>query len=71
MQEKPPFSSSLDFFSNVYKGDTPSHTHPCVVGLLSGTPLQVVGLYLQSRIGEAELCDNPNFMNSALGVMSW
>ena len=28
MQEKPPFSSSLDFFSNVYKGDTPSHTHP-------------------------------------------
>ena len=40
MQEKPPFSSYLDFFSNVREGDTPSHTHPLrTFNLPSGTPL--------------------------------
>ena len=40
MQEKPPFSSYLDFFSNVCEGDTPSHTHPMRIFILSsGTPL--------------------------------
>ena len=28
MQEKPPFSSYLDFFSLTYGRATPSHTHP-------------------------------------------
>ena len=40
MQEKPPFSSYLDFFSNVCEGDTPSHAHPLrTLNLSSGTPL--------------------------------
>ena len=40
MQEKPPFSSYLDFFPNVWEGGTPSHTHPLRTLILpSGTPL--------------------------------
>ena len=40
MQEKPPFYSYLDFFSNVWKRDTPSHAHPLrTLNLSSGTPL--------------------------------
>ena len=36
MQEKPPFSSYLDFFSNVWEGET----HPLrTFNLPSGTPL--------------------------------
>ena len=42
MQEKPPFSSYIDFFSNVREGDTPSHTHPLrTLNLSSGTPLVI------------------------------
>ena len=40
MRDRPPFSSYLDFFSNVREGDTPSHTHPLrTFNLPSGTPL--------------------------------
>ena len=40
MQEKLPFSSYFDFFSNVWEGDTPSHSHPLrTLILTSGTPL--------------------------------
>ena len=45
MQEKPPFSSYIDFFSNVREGDTPSHTHPLrTLNLSSGTPLNMITL---------------------------
>ena len=43
MQEKPPFSSDLDFFfSNVCEGVSPSHTHPLrTFNKSSGTPLHL------------------------------
>ena len=43
MQEKPPFSLYLDFFSNVWKGVSPSHALPLrTFNLPSGTPLNVI-----------------------------
>ena len=39
MQEKPPFSSYFDFFSNVWEGISPSHAHPLrTFNLPSDTP---------------------------------
>ena len=54
MQEKPPFSSYLDFFSNVWEGDT--HTHPLrTLVLYSGTPLDIHTVWCIVFISEFKL----------------
>ena len=68
MQEKPPFSSYLDFFSNVCEGPTPSHTHPLRTFILSsGTPLAMAIMEGYTRF-RSKLHQNDNSYNMAFQV---